>query len=358
VLPSDPDIGISHAAVGAKAAAIASGVRPYNGNPPPGVSDVGQLHFSASSRSSDASSSGTNGAHNSSYSSTSSSRGVASTSYSSDTSDTSSSSEPTWQPPKYRQEGIRLRSKRDIQAAQRGRGRNLVVEDLKQLLASNRGSFRGGPFPSKGGLPEDNDTHLEAVIEQLLCPTRNVWELQQQAAPPAADSSDALPDAVLQGIGELPADELAQLQANLARQGQFTASLLLLEEAVAADRSDVLEKLSHKVFMRAAGTARNTRAALRFLQLLPPDFADARTYNMAIKACSTARDLHGALKVMDLMAIRQVPCDFIHFTTLINGASVRACRTGSCACMTDACAAGWAAVSLMSCVVRVKGSSC
>jgi pentatricopeptide repeat protein len=213
-----------------------------------------------------------------------------------------------------------LRSKRDIQAAQRGRGQNLVVEDLKQLLASNRNSFRGGPFPAKGGLQEEeHDTNLEGVIEQLLCPTRNVWELSQQAAPPAADSSDALPKDVLQGIGSLPADDLAQLQADLARKGQFTASLLLIEEAAAASRSDVLEKVSHKIFLQAAGAARNTRAVLRFLQLLPAEFADARTYNMAIKACSTARDLHGALKVIDLMAIRQVPCDFIHFTTLITG---------------------------------------
>jgi pentatricopeptide repeat protein len=326
VLPSEPKVGISHAAVGAKAAAIASGARPYNGNPPPGVSDVGQLQFAASR---DAGSSGSNGTPSSSHSSTSSSsRSGASTPPGSSSS--SSSGDPTWQPPKYRQEGIRLRSKRDIQAAQRGRGQNLVIEDLKQLLASNRNSFRGGPFPAKGGLQEEHDTHLEGVIEQLLCPTRNVWELSQQAAPKAADSSDALPADVLQGIGSISADELAQLQANLARQGQFTASLLLIEEAAAAGRSDVLEKVSHKIFLQAAGAARNTRAVLRFLQLLPADCADARTYNMAIKACSTARDLHGALKVIDLMAIRQVPCDFIHFTALITGVLVGVCLCLSC----------------------------
>uniref|UniRef100_A0A383VR28 PROP1-like PPR domain-containing protein n=1 Tax=Tetradesmus obliquus TaxID=3088 RepID=A0A383VR28_TETOB len=316
VLPSDPNVGISHAAVGAKAAAIASGARPYNGNPPPGVSDVGHLQFSAGR---DAGSSSSNGSHSSSSSSSSSRDSTSSgrSGTSATPSSSSSSSEPSWQPPKYRQEGIRLRSKRDIQAAQRGRGQNLVVEDLKQLLASNRNSFRGGPGPAKGGLQEDHDTHLEGVIEQLLCPTRNVWELSQQAAPPAADSSDVLPQDVLQGIGSLPADKLAQLQAHLARAGQFTASLLLIEEAAAAGRADVLEKVSHKIFLQAAGAARNMRAVLRFLQLLPAECADARTYNMAIKACSTAKDLHGALKVMDMMAIRQVPCDFIHFTTLI-----------------------------------------
>lgn len=240
-----------------------------------------------------------------------------------------------------------MRSKRDIQAAQRGRGQNLVVEDLKQLLASNRNSFRGGPGPAKGGLQEDHDTHLEGVIEQLLCPTRNVWELSQQAAPPAADSSDVLPQDVLQGIGSLPADKLAQLQANLARAGQFTASLLLIEEAAAAGRADVLEKVSHKIFLQAAGAARNTRAVLRFLQLLPAECADARTYNMAIKACSTAKDLHGALKVMDMMAIRQVPCDFIHFTTLITGGLRRAaCRKAAAGHGSLQDSSGWASMRL------------
>lgn len=215
---------------------------------------------------------------------------------------------------------MRLRSKRDIQAAQRKRGQNLVVEDLQRLLGKARGG-RG----SSTRLQEEHDDHLEAFIEQLLCPTRNMWELKEQAATPKPDGGEALPPEVLSNISTLSAEYLAELQAHLARNGQFSASLLLMEEAAAAGRQDVLEKTSHKVFLRAAGEAHNTRAVLRFLHLLPAEYTDARTYNLAIKACSTAKDLHGALKVIDMMTIRQVVCDLMHFTTLITGEGVQGC---------------------------------
>jgi hypothetical protein len=64
----------------------------------------------------------------------------------------------------------------------------------------------------------------------------------------------------------------------------------------------------------------NTSAVLRFLQLLPAEFAHAPTYNLALKACADSKDLRAALRVVDIMGIRQVPTDFIHFTTLIAGA--------------------------------------
>lgn len=68
-----------------------------------------------------------------------------------------------------------------------------------------------------------------------------------------------------------------------------------------------------------AGKRSNTAAVLRFLQLLPADFANAATYNLALKACADSRDLRSAMRVVDIMGIRQVPTDFIHFTTLIAG---------------------------------------
>lgn len=69
----------------------------------------------------------------------------------------------------------------------------------------------------------------------------------------------------------------------------------------------------------AAGKQGNTNAVLRFLQLLPAEMAHAHTYNLALKACADARDLRAALRVVDIMGIRQVPTDFKHFTTLIAG---------------------------------------
>jgi len=69
----------------------------------------------------------------------------------------------------------------------------------------------------------------------------------------------------------------------------------------------------------SAGAAGNVQAVLRFLHLFPPEFATAKTYNLALSACQTAKSLQAASKVIDIMAIRQVPCDYIHFTTLITG---------------------------------------
>jgi hypothetical protein len=73
------------------------------------------------------------------------------------------------------------------------------------------------------------------------------------------------------------------------------------------------------VILCVAGQRSNTAAVLRFLQLLPADFANAATYNLALKACAVAKDLRSAMRVVDIMGIRQVPTDFIHFTTLIAG---------------------------------------
>eukprot|EP00878_Enallax_costatus_P009353 GHUV01009775.1.p2 GENE.GHUV01009775.1~~GHUV01009775.1.p2 ORF type:complete len:470 (+),score=146.39 GHUV01009775.1:319-1728(+) len=290
------------ASIGVGATASSSG-RPYNGQPPPGVTDVGPLSIDPA------------GTPHTSVSSSSSSTGRALNGhYSSHNGDTGhSSQQQEWQPPRYRREGLRIRSKREVHMAQRAQGQNLVVEDLQKLLRSSRVSSSS----NSSSTPSDVvDSHLETFIEQVLCPKLNVWELKK-ATPPAPDGSQAVPAEVLNNISSISADEVAQLQADLARNGQFSASLLLLEEAVAAGRMDVVAQTSHRAFLRAAGAAQNTRAVLRFLQLLPVDYADAKTYNMAVKACSTAKDLPGALKVIDMMAIRQVPCDYIHFTTLI-----------------------------------------
>lgn len=286
-----------------------------NGRPRPpngyhSDADASHMHTAADSIA-DVSASSNNGSSSSNY------RGSISSSNSSD--DSGSQPQQKWQPPRYRRESLRIRSKREVQTAQRAQGQNLIVEDLQKLLRSTKGFSSSG---TSADIQDQVDAHLEAFIEQVLCPKLNVWELKQ-SAPAAPDGSQAVPPEVLASISTISADTLGQLQANLARNGQFQVSLLILEEAVAAGRLDVVAQTSHRAFLRAAGAANNIKAVLRFLHLLPPDYADAKTYNLALKACSTARDLAGALKVMDVMTIRNVPCDFIHFTTLITGMTLR-----------------------------------
>eukprot|EP00775_Hariotina_reticulata_P010102 gene10102-10258_t len=165
---------------------------------------------------------------------------------------------------------------------------------------------------------EKHDRHLEALIEQLLCPQQNLWQ-QQQVAQQAADGSMSVPADVLDNLQQLPADDLARLVANYARAGQFSAALVLLEEAVAVGRYDAVRQIGQKIFLQAAGAAGNVRAVLRFLHSFPPEFTTAKTYNLALSACQSAKSLQAASKIIDIMAIRQFPCDFIHFTTLITG---------------------------------------
>jgi hypothetical protein len=268
VLPNDAVSILAHGAVGSKAAA-AIGSKPYNGLQPPGVVDVGRLqiadHLAANinaavasgldggDRSSNSrefeggsSSNGLAGSHGrASSSSNGGSGGISSNRFLGDTGITN---DEHWQPPKYRRGGIRLRSKRATKAAQQLPKKNLIAEELSTVLhgdnLNNSGSLQDGQ--------EKHDRHLEALIEQLLCPQQNLWQ-QQQVAQQAADGSMSVPADVLDNIQQLPADDLARLVANYARAGQFSAALVLLEEAVVMGRHDAVKQMGQKIFLQAAG---------------------------------------------------------------------------------------------------------
>jgi pentatricopeptide repeat protein len=115
----------------------------------------------------------------------------------------------------------------------------------------------------------------------------------------------------------------------LARAGKLRAALQLLEAALSAGRDDLVSRLSHRAFLRAAGGLRGAQlAVLRFLQLLPPGAADARTYNLALHACAARGDVDAAASVAAMMGARGVPLDVIHRTTLV-GAATRALNMGA-----------------------------
>lgn len=268
VLPNDAVSILAHGAVGAKAAA-AIGSKPYNGLQPPGVVDVGRLQIadslaakinaavtnsfnggdsSSSSRglASDSSINAVAGSHGGASSSSNGSSGVGHSSRF--LGDSGVTDDDHWQPPKYRRGGIRLRSKRATKAAQQLPKQSLVANELSTVLhgdnLNNSGSLQDGQ--------EKHDRHLEALIEQLLCPQQNLWQ-QQQVAQQATDGSMSVPADVLDNLQKLPADDLAGLVANYARAGQFSAALVLLEEAVAIGRYDAVRQIGQKIFLQAAG---------------------------------------------------------------------------------------------------------
>jgi len=155
-----------------------------------------------------------------------------------------------WQPPSYRHAGLRLRSKRALQAAEKMQqaGKSLIAEELQKMLTSTSSS-------SDAADAEDRDQHLEAFIEQMFCPKTSIWKRAEAAPGAAADGREAIDPDVLANIHTLPVAQITQQQVLLARRGQLLAALLLLEEAAAAGRRDVMLNTEQKAFLRAAGKA-------------------------------------------------------------------------------------------------------
>jgi hypothetical protein len=165
-------------------------------------------------------------------------------------SSSSSSSQPGWQPPNYRRSGLRLRSKRVLQVAEKLQqsGRNLIADELQNYMASSTSSST-----EEAAAAEDRDEHLDDFIEQMLCPKSSVWKRSDTDAGAATDSREAIDPELLANIHTAPAEQIWEQQQQLAGNGQLLAALALLEDAAAAGRRDVMLKTAHKTFLRAAG---------------------------------------------------------------------------------------------------------
>ena len=68
---------------------------------------------------------------------------------------------------------------------------------------------------------------------------------------------------------------------------------------------------------------------MRFVQLLPRRYADARTYNMLVSVCTAARDVTAALHAADMLKSTGRKLDTIMYTNLIAGwLSAATCISG------------------------------
>lgn len=113
------------------------------------------------------------------------------------------------------------------------------------------------------------------------------------------------------------ASELAELFAALSEHGYVKEALRLLQDLAAGGRRDVLPMLRHKPFLRAAEHQGAVEAALSFLDLMPPDLVDNRTFNMVVSVCVGSKSLHGAFKVLGQMRERGLKPDLILYTNMI-----------------------------------------
>jgi pentatricopeptide repeat protein len=85
-------------------------------------------------------------------------------------------------------------------------------------------------------------------------------------------------------------------------------------------------RLKHYRFLRPAASLKAVKQAMRFVQLLPRQYTDARTYNMLLRVCAEAGDLRNAMHVADMLQAAGLRMDPILYTTLIS--SARAAQGG------------------------------
>ena len=111
--------------------------------------------------------------------------------------------------------------------------------------------------------------------------------------------------------------DLIALYSYFCESSKLDSSLQLIRECIQAKRLDVLSKLQHQRFLRPAADLRAVKQAMRFVQLMPRAFVDARTYNMVLSVCAQAADLRAALQVKDMLQAAGLKPDTILYTNLI-----------------------------------------
>lgn len=103
------------------------------------------------------------------------------------------------------------------------------------------------------------------------------------------------------GLSAASSDAISLLESfsDLAEKGKLKQALSVVAAFRAAQRRDVLPRLLQRHFLKSANKRRDVDAALQFVQLLPQNVVDVRTYTMLIGVCVAARDAAAALSVAD-----------------------------------------------------------
>lgn len=113
------------------------------------------------------------------------------------------------------------------------------------------------------------------------------------------------------------AGSVVRLYVSLCDKGKLDDALTVVKGSIRAGRDDVLSRLKHYKFLRAAQRQRAVRSALRFMQLFPRQYVDARTYNMLISVCAEVGDVKNALRAADMLRAAGLRMDTILYTNLI-----------------------------------------
>ncbi|KAI3428088.1 hypothetical protein D9Q98_006471 [Chlorella vulgaris] len=133
-----------------------------------------------------------------------------------------------------------------------------------------------------------------------------------------AGAAAALEQARSMDYKEVPASEVVAVYEALCDGRDLDEALTVIKGCIRASRTDVLAMLKHYRFLRPAASRNAVKQALRFVQLLPRQYVDARTYNMLLRVCAQAGDLRNAMHVSDMLQAAGLKLDGILYTTLIS----------------------------------------
>jgi len=152
-----------------------------------------------------------------------------------------------------------------------------------------------------------------AALNAGFIKEESVQEAPEQERRPSSPTAGYFEDA--------PSDELLGMFRSLTVDGRLDAALEVLRRLVQADRHDVLGRVRHKDFLRRAADSKAVKQAFRFIQVLPREYVDARTYNMLVSVCVRAADIAAALKAADMLRSTGLKLDVLLYTNLIKACS-------------------------------------
>lgn len=207
-----------------------------------------------------------------------------------------------------------------------------------------------GPHPTAHVLPTDDaDRVASSYVDRLthIAPPLPRSPLEDEADDEGDWDTDLHTDLPVPGgaspstgpprrVDVASAEALFLLRSfsDLSRLGQLEKAKRLVEEVVKAERHDVLQRyvprviilvvygisipwagavhacrryymvtnrLRHRHFLKAAAQRKAVKQAFRFVQVLPRQYVDTRTYNMLVSVCVAASDLKAAMAAADML---------------------------------------------------------
>jgi len=92
----------------------------------------------------------------------------------------------------------------------------------------------------------------------------------------------------------------------------------MVQELSRTNRSDVLQLVSQRYFLRYAARQGGSQQAVAFLHALPKRFHSAKTYNMVLQVCAAAGDIEAATLTLEFADKQRVRLDIKMLTSFIN----------------------------------------